>query len=41
MCSPNDFMYPEHYIRFMGYDKPIDFHLNTEEDSGEKQENTK
>lgn len=34
LCSPNDFVYPEHYIKFMGYDKPIDLHLrNSEEKS--------
>lgn len=38
MCSPNDFLYQEHYIKFMGYDKPIDFHLNTHEESTEKQD---
>nr|SVE93857.1 EOG090X0CKL [Scapholeberis mucronata] len=27
MCSPADFIYPEHYIKFMGFDKPIDLHL--------------
>ena len=27
MCAPSDFIYPEHYIKFMGFDKPVDLHL--------------
>ena len=26
-CAPGDFIRPEHYGKFMGYDKPIDFRL--------------
>nr|SVE73170.1 EOG090X0CKL [Ceriodaphnia reticulata] len=29
LCIPSDFLYPEHYIKFMGYDKPVDFQLRT------------
>jgi hypothetical protein len=32
LCIPSDFLYPEHYIKFMGYDKPIDFKLSTPKD---------
>nr|SVE70037.1 EOG090X0CKL [Eubosmina coregoni] len=28
LCIPNDFIYPEHYKKFMGYDKPVDFRLS-------------
>nr|SVE75364.1 EOG090X0CKL [Daphnia dolichocephala] len=29
LCSPSDFLYPEHYIKFMGYDKPVNYQLRT------------
>nr|SVE92629.1 EOG090X0CKL [Megafenestra aurita] len=36
LCTPKDFSYPEHYIKFMGYDKPINLHLRTNEDNSSK-----
>ncbi|EFX71854.1 hypothetical protein DAPPUDRAFT_216425 [Daphnia pulex] len=35
LCIPSDFLYPEHYIKFMGYDKPVDFKLSTPKDKSE------
>ncbi len=32
LCIPSDFLYPEHYIKFMGYDKPVDYKLSTPKD---------
>jgi len=32
-CIPTDFIYEEHYGKFMGYDKPINLKLGLEDDS--------
>nr|SVE82148.1 EOG090X0CKL [Daphnia magna] len=39
LCIPSDFLYPEHYIKFMGYDKPVDYQLSTPKE--QNKENTK
>lgn len=33
--DPNSFDNPDHYVKIMGYDKPIDFKLNLNEKSTE------
>ena len=32
-CVPPDFTYPEHYAKFMGYDKPIDLKIGLKDNS--------
>nr|SVE78472.1 EOG090X0CKL [Daphnia lumholtzi]SVE79100.1 EOG090X0CKL [Daphnia lumholtzi] len=39
LCSPSDFLYPKHYIKFMGYDKPVDYQLSTPKE--QNKDNTK
>nr|SVE75997.1 EOG090X0CKL [Daphnia hispanica] len=39
LCTPSDFLYPEHYVKFMGYDKPVDYQLSTSKE--QNKDNTK